>query len=146
MKQVLIVLLMVFSTSTFADGLATKRLANKKAVKQFVSQVMDVAGSGQTVKALQMLKPHLRIPDSEFNMSLKMQESQQSIIKERFGNVLGSELITIEAVGDSLMHAIFIQKYERHLMTWNLFFYKPKNSWIINNYNTSDKVQTIFER
>jgi hypothetical protein len=44
------------------------------------------------------------------------------------------------------MLATFIQKFEKHVMRWRLYFYKPRDKWILNTYSTDDKINEILSK
>ena len=55
------------------------------------------------------------------------------------GKVLGFDLIREEQFGTSLVRLVYLLKSERHLTTWEFYFYKPKAVWFIAEDNFSDK-------
>ena len=59
------------------------------------------------------------------------------------GKVLGYELIREETFGTSLVRLVYLLKSERHLTTWEFYFYKPKGAWFVAEVNFSDKFQLL---
>jgi hypothetical protein len=59
------------------------------------------------------------------------------------GKVLGYELIREETFGTSLVRLVYLLKSERHLTSWEFYFYKPKSAWFVAEVNFSDKFQLL---
>lgn len=139
MKAIYFVIIIVFSTSSLADT-----LPSKEAAKELAKSVMDKVSKGKTAEALDLVKPYLIIPEAEFDVMKNQMAMQAPMIEQRFGKTIGVEFAGIEEVGKSLMKILYIQKFEKHLMRWTFYFYKPKNSWVLNTFNTDDKIQYMF--
>ena len=142
MKIMVFIVSVFLSFSSFAHA---DILNDKAAAKQLAAQVMDHIGKGETEKGLMLTKPYIIIPEHEFEGMLNTLRLQAPMIEQRFGKTLGSELAAIEEVGESLMLVMYIQKFEKHLMQWKFYFYKPKDHWVLNTFSTDDKIQMMFE-
>ena len=59
------------------------------------------------------------------------------------GKVLGFDLIREEPFGTSLVRLVYLLKSERHLTSWEFYFYKPKNVWFVAEINFSDKFHLL---
>ncbi len=105
---------------------------------------MAQVAKGKMQEGLQLMKPYLIIPESEFNVMAEQLKMQEPLMKQRFGNTIGVEFVKEEEVGNSLLRIIYIQKFEKHIMRWRFYFYKPRNSWVLNTFFTDDKLQLMF--
>ena len=141
MRTVIFIGVLLMSFATHADT-----LKDKDAAKALANAVMDQVGRTQTAEALGMLKPYLVIPSSEFEVMIEQMKLQMPMIEQRFGRTLGVELVGTEEVGESLMLITYIQKFEKHVMRWKFYFYKPNKEWVLNTFFTDDKIQTIFAK
>ena len=56
-----------------------------------------------------------------------------------YGKVLGYELIKEEKFGSTVVRLLYILKSEKGPTTWELYFYKPKESWFLVNINFNDQ-------
>lgn len=119
-------------------------LKNKNAAKDLAKSAMDMVAKGETEKGIELTRPYLIIPEHEFEGMLNALRMQAPAIEQRFGKTLSTELAAVEEVGESLMLVMYIQKFEKHLMRWKFYFYKPKDSWVLNTFNTDDKIQMMF--
>jgi|TARA_Y100000296_G_scaffold30684_1_gene35641 hypothetical protein len=43
------------------------------------------------------------------------------------------------------MLVVYIQKFERHMMRWKFYFYNPGGGWVLNTFNTDDKISLMFD-
>jgi len=139
MKYLLIVLALVGYNFTHADT-----LKNKKAAKQLTRSVMEFVGKGEVEKGLMLAKPYLIIPDHEFEGVLNSLRMQMPAIEQRFGKTVGMEFSHVQEVGESLMLVMYIQKFEKHMMRWKFYFYKPTDRWVLNTFNTDDQISLMF--
>ena len=139
MKQVLVTLLLMTSFN-----LQALELSSVKEAKALAKNVMDFVEKGKSDKGLELFKPYLIIPEAEFDVMLNSLKMQQPMIDQRFGKIVGVEFISEEMAGKSFMKITYAQKYERHAMRWIFYFYKPKNSWVLNTFSTDDKIQYLF--
>jgi len=136
------VILVLLLTTTVASATS---LESRDAAKQLTDQIMTKVVSGDIEGGLLLMKPYLIIPDSEFNVMLEQTKLNLPTIQGRFGKTLGSELIVEKQVGKSLLKIVHIQKFERHILRWNFFFYKPNNKWVLNTFNFDDNIRSAFE-
>ena len=139
MRAIYLVIFIVFSTPSLADT-----LPSKEAAKELAKSVMDMVVKGKSAEGLDLVKPYLIIPEAEFDVMKNQLAMQTPVIEQRFGKTIGVELADVEEVGKSLMKVMYIQKFEKHLMRWKFYFYKPKDGWILNTFNTDDKIQLMF--
>lgn len=114
------------------------------AAKSLAKNVMTLVSEGKSPKGLELFKPYLIIPEAEFDVMLNSLRMQQPMIDQRFGNTIGIELVGEEVVGKSFLKITYAQKFERHVMRWVFFFYKPKTGWVLNTFKTDDKIQLLF--
>ena len=136
-----IVFLVLLLSSTFVNA---EELKDQDAAEQLAKAVMELVAKGETEKGVMLTKPYTIIPDHEFEGMLSALRMQAPMIEQRFGKTIGVELASVEEVGRSLMMVMYIQKFEKHLMRWKFYFYKPKNGWVLNTFNSDDKIQLMF--
>ena len=125
----LCIILLAFTTANAAT------LKDKNAAKALASSVMNKVAQGKTLEGVDLVKDYLIVPLPEFE-TLKNQISMQTpMIEQRFGKTIKVELASVEEVGESLMLVIYIQKFEKHLLRWKFYFYKPNDEWVLNTFN-----------
>lgn len=132
--------LLFVSSATYADT-----LKDQKEIESLAKSVMDLVAKGKIEEGIRLTKPYLTIPDHEVDGMINAYKMQAPAIEQRFGKTIGTELVTIEKSGDSLILVMYMQKFEKHAMRWKFYFYKPKNTWILNTFNTDDKIQLMFQ-
>ncbi len=143
MKIILVLVGFVLSMGQLSHA---DTLKDKDAAKTLAQAVMEFVEKGQTAKGVNLTKPYLIIPDHEFEAMLSSLSMQAPMIEQRFGKTIDTEFASIEEVGDSLMKIMYIQKFEKHLMRWQFYFYKPDKEWVLNTFSTDDKLKLMFSR
>lgn len=140
MKYIPFILVLLFSNISSSDTLKTK-----EAAKDLTRSIMTLVGKGEVESGLKLAKPYLIIPDHEFDGVINSLRMQAPVIEQRFGKTLGMEFSQVQEVGESLMLVMYIQKFEKHMMRWKFYYYKPSDSWVLNTFNTDDQIQLMFQ-
>ncbi len=94
---------------------------------------------------VQLTRPYLIIPEHEFLGMLDQMKMQGPAITQRFGKTLSIELAVIEEVGDSLMLVMYLQKFEKHVLRWKFYYYKPDQEWVLNTFTFDDQIFAMFQ-
>jgi len=136
-------LLMLFMITATTANAAT--LESTDAARKLSNQVMGKIASGDLDGGFQLIKPHLIVPESEFNVMLEQAKLQMPMIQGRFGKSLGVEFIKEKVIGKSLLQIIQIQKFEKHLIRWKFTFYKPDTKWALDSFTYDDNMNSLFE-
>ncbi len=144
MRKILLIFSLFLSFSLQAAEQAAE-LDSKDAARNLAKSAMDKVSGGETLEGINLLKPYLVIPSAEFDAMIEQYKMRESMIKHRFGNIAGVEFIKEEEVGKSLFLITYIQKFERHMMRWRFYFYKPKDKWVLNTFFTDDNIKSLFE-
>jgi hypothetical protein len=67
-------------------------------------------------------------------------KSKIKMAMELYGSPLGFEKIHEEDLSPSLKRLVYLQKFEQYPVVWEFYFYKPKDTWIINTLNFQDQI------
>ncbi len=137
---ILIVSLVLFSSNILADTLPSKIEA-----KELAKNVMTEIGKGNMEAGVKLTKPYLVVPEHEFMALIDQMKMQQPMISQRFGKTISVEIAAIEEVGESLMLVLYLQKFDKHVLRWKFYFYKPRNEWVLNTFTFDDKIDAMFQ-
>ncbi|HOW55195.1 MAG TPA: hypothetical protein PLR60_11145 [Syntrophorhabdaceae bacterium] len=55
-----------------------------------------------------------------------------------YGKMIGSEQLMEETYGSSVVRLVYLLKMDKHPLTVEFYFYKPKNTWFISNVLFND--------
>jgi hypothetical protein len=130
---------LVFSTSCFADT-----LASTAAARELTDKVMLLVSKGDLGAAIRQLKPYSVVPDAEIEATIGQMNLQVPLIRERFGQTLGSEFIKEDRIGDSFIRFTQLQKLEKHAVRWTFVFYRGSEGWLLNTFNYDDNIRSLF--
>lgn len=141
MKNILFILSLVLASATaLADTLPSKAKA-----KELAKSVMAEISKGNMEAGVQLTKPYLVVPEHEFLALIEQMKMQQPTINQRFGKTISVEVAAIEEVGESLMLVLYLQKFDRHVLRWKFYFYKPRNEWVLNTFTFDDQIHSLFQ-
>ena len=135
---------LLLSLAFLATLLHAETLKSEKELQTLVKEIMTDIGKGETAKGLDLMAPYLVIPQNEFEVTKKQILIQAPLLQEQFGRSLSTEYIRTDKVGSSLIRVIYLQKYEKKVMSWTFYFYKPKDQWVLNAFKSDENLEVIF--
>lgn len=124
---------------------AAEALSDEAAMQQLTEAVMQSVSNNLWKEGLLRLRPYTLNPVAEFDSELGQVELQVPVITQRFGQAIGYDFVERHELGDSLMRYDYVQKFEKHVMSWHFIFYKPKDRWLLNSWSFSDNVEELFQ-
>ena len=119
-------------------------LKDADAAVNLSESIVKRSSGGDVRGALEMARPYVVIPQSEFDAMLGQLELQLPLMTGRFGKNIGYELIRNDEVGGSLKQVIYIQKFERLAMVWRFIYYKNDKGWVLNTFKFFDDITAIL--
>lgn len=138
-KFIYAIIFIFISPSAYTAGFSTER-----EIREFSDNIISLAVSGKHKEAFDLAKPYWPIPEVEIDGVVNQVQLQAPMIEQRFGKSLSHEFITEKRIGNSLLRLYYLHKFEKHLMYWQLDFYKPENEWKINTIIFLDNIEPLF--
>lgn len=131
-------LILLFALSVIASVSQAYEGTPAKQVSLFFTEVAE----GKISQAID----HLYVSNP-----IVMQRAQElTLLKQQLGNIeplygafLGTEAVHFEQLSDSLVRIVQIVKYEQQPVTWEFYFYKPKQAWIVSQALFTDQFQVL---
>ncbi|MHA2938205.1 hypothetical protein ACXJY6_07885 [Vibrio sp. RC27] len=80
---------------------------------------------------------------SQQPQALTMMKGQVGQIAALYGEYLGSEIISVEELSPSLIRISALEKRLRHPLTWEFYFYKPEDNWLLSQAIFVDQFQNL---
>jgi hypothetical protein len=135
----LVVVVMLAAAPALADTLATDA-----DVRKLADSAMSRVGRGDIAGAFAALKPYTIVPATEFDAMTLASKSQRDQYGARFGKAVGFEFVEQKRVGSSLLRLTYMEKTEKHVLPWYLYFYKGPSGWVLNSFTWNDRMQDLF--
>ena len=135
--------LLSFSSSTL---FAAEHLKNVRATKRLAENVVLMVKDNSIDQAFKDLKAHWPLSAEELDNLLAHTKEQRKAVQEHFGKPLSVEFIRTEELGQSLVRHVFIEKFEKHALKWQLSFYKPSEEWIVNSIYWDVKISDLYNK
>ena len=140
MKTAIIIISILASSLLNANTLDTE-----KSLREFSDKMLNHIMKTEVQKGFDMARPHWPIPEVEVDSIVNQLSKQQPVIKQRFGKAIEIEFIKKKQIGKSFVRLYYLHKYERHAMYWQIDFYKPHDTWLINKIITLDELDVLYE-
>ena len=72
-----------------------------------------------------------------------MVKSQMATAVTLYGAPFGVEPVSVEDLAPSLQRQVYITKHEWIALTWEMYLYKPKGTWVPEQLQFVDQFQYI---
>ena len=72
-------------------------------------------------------------------------QSQLSGILEIYGKVLQAQYIGYNALSDFLLRFIYVVRFERHFVWWQLVYYRGEFDWQLSSIKYNDDTETLMD-
>ncbi len=140
MKYILVGLIFLFSSVSFADS-----FKSKKETREFSNDFMDNMVAGKFQKGFDLAKPYWPISADEIDGIVNQINTNWPAINQRFGKSIDKEFIQDKRIGKSFVRYYYLHKFENHSIYWQIDFYKPKSEWKVNTITFLDNLEVLFE-
>lgn len=134
------ILLFLISSLTFADA-----LQNSKDTKALADEMVKKFAKKEFSQGLALAKPYWPLPSVEIDGLAHQISTQWPIIDQRFGESTGHEFVQEERIGNSFIRYYYLHKFQNHAIYWQLTFYRPSDSWLVNGVTFKDSLDILFQ-
>jgi hypothetical protein len=138
--SVLLTLFLLVSINAYASG-----LRNMDEVRKITDAAMELVRKGDIYNMFESLKANWPISTAEIDVARDKSINQRKMVDSRFGKSLGIQYIRTDIVGGTVVKILYIEKFQRHIIRWQFYLYKPENRWFLNTFVWDDKIQMLFE-
>ena len=140
MKLITFIFGLLIATSSFAKGLDTQ-----EETKKICSKAAAEFGAGKIPQSFNTLKEYWPLPKAELNNLSYQTTTQLQMIKDRFGEMLGSDFVSTKTAGSSFIKHTYVIKFQNHAARYFCIFYKPQKKWMVNSISWDDNTALLFE-
>jgi hypothetical protein len=130
MKRIWIVIFLFWPLTASAAGPATPQ--------QMTEAFFQSIEKGDIAGGYDRLFIGSSIPqDKPQAVTLIKQQTQSGL--PLYGKIIGHELIKEEKFGTAIVRMVYVLKAEKGPTMWELYFYKPKDTWFLANILFNDQ-------
>ena len=140
MKNLLLVICLIFPVSTLADGFETKEM-----LRDFSDNLISMFVDLEFQTGLDSIKPYWPISPAEIDSMAAQLKAQWPAIESRFGAAVGSEFVKEVGIGQSFTRYYYLQNFENHAIYWQIDAYRPRGLWQINSVSFTASLESLFE-
>ena len=92
------------------------------------------------------LKPYwVGMPEAEIEVMISKVADQLPLLESRYGKPIEAKFVLQKTGAESVAYFMYIEKFEKHLLRWHFYLYKPHDSWQINSVNFDDRIQGVVD-
>jgi hypothetical protein len=128
-----------------ARTVADQPLVNAEETLLVSRAFMDAIIAGDTQAAFHLLAPYFPVPDAKLEELEKQTAYQLRMLRVGFGVPLETILLKEERAGDVLVRHLYLERFERDALRWELAFYRAHRGWILNAVAFDTDLDTLFE-
>ena len=122
-----------------ADG-----LTDVGTVKRVMAGAMAKARVDAFSDFFRTIKPFWLVADEGVRAARDKTIAARKGVRAKMGASLGVELVRTDMVSDDLFRLVYVEKFERSVLIWNFYFYKPHRRWFLSTFEWEDNVRTLF--
>lgn len=128
----------------FAPRVGAVEMKSPDAAVALTDQTMRLITSGDFRGGINLLRPYTTAQEIDLDSMVAQAEIHMPTMISRYGKSLGYELLRNDIVGDSLIQVVYLQRLEKHAVTWRFILYRGSNGWLINTFNFADDIAAAF--
>ena len=137
------ILRLVVFLPSLAMGAEFKDLS---AARMHLDDVMATVVKDDIRGAFAKLKPYwVGLPDAEVEVMVAKIAQQLPLLESRYGKPIEAKFVSQKTGADSVAYFMYVEKFEKHLLRWHFYLYKPHDSWQVNSVNFDDRIQGLVE-
>jgi hypothetical protein len=130
---------------TLVGNAIAENLKTIDELKGFTQSFIEKIAAGDSKAAVDYLGPYSVIRGSDLNVLTPQIQTQMLKIEASYGICVGTEFISIEQLGNSLIKIIQLQKFNVYAVRWMLIFYNNGSGWKVVNVSFDDKIPDLFK-
>ncbi len=136
---------LVLTAASPGDSETPPALRTERDVQNLCENALSHIVNGDAGEGIAVLRPYATSISKDDLDSLENHlAGQASTIRDSYGEPIGYLLISKENLKDTILKAVYVVKYQRHLIRWSFIFYKPYDSWILDSINYDDSIEDLF--
>ena len=137
--------LAVFALVALLSGMVTaETLVSDKETKELSDKIMAHITKAEFQEGFNLAKPYYPIQPVELDSFVNEINREWPSLSQRYGKVLGNEFIRSERIGGSFIRYIYLQKFEKHAMAWEIKFYRSGKDWTFNGGDYTSNIDFLF--
>ena len=140
-QKLIIAIVLIIIVAQSASAASLKEISETKSLS---NKIMQHFLKAEFVEGLDIAKAYWPLPPVEIDGLANQINTQWSIVKQRFGNPTGMELIKEERLGKSFVRFYYLHKFENHAIYWKFTYYKPTDRWKVNGITFRDDLEFLF--
>lgn len=94
--------------------------------------------------AFALLAERWPLAEEEISGLVERSERQRAALEQRFGAPLGVAFVRQDAVDDTFVRFTYLEKFAHHALVWELYFYRPEDTWLVNGVVWNDEIGRLF--
>ncbi len=121
-----------------------KALASMDDAMAMSDRMMKGIQAGSVRGALALGAPHSAVKAERIEGLAQQYEEQASVRDGRYGASIDYELFRNDTIGDSLIRAVFLHRFEKHGVVWQFVWYRGKDGWVLSDMRYADDLTSLF--
>lgn len=141
MRSILLSLLLLAPLSATAQS---KFFRSTEEARRAAESVTAAVAAGDTSGALKSLRQFSSIPGRDFTAFENQILSESQRLRERYGDIIGHELVREEQAGASLLRLTYLIRHEWAGQRWMFIFYRGKEGWAVTDFTIDASLGSVF--
>lgn len=138
------IILACFVVIALVVNVHAETLTNEADVNNLIKKSIDLFTDKKFNESMELLKPYYPASPIALDNAANQAKSQWGLIEDNYGKKIGIEFIDSIKVGKSLIKYVYIVKFEKYILKFDVITYRNDSGWVIVDFNFNDKVKELF--
>ncbi|KAF1723097.1 DUF2059 domain-containing protein [Pseudoxanthomonas wuyuanensis] len=107
-------------------------------------RIMQDVAAGRVAEGFELGFPHVVVTREQLDTFVVQVTKQQDSWDDRFGKSIGYELLRNDTVGDSMIRAVFLHRFDQHAIVWWFLWYRGSQGWVLSRFAFVEDSTTLF--
>lgn len=124
---------------------AARALPSADAAVALSDRIMQFIVAGKAAEGFDLALPHALVTKAQMDDFNKQVKTHQDTWGARFGKSTGYELLRNDTMGDSLVRAVFLHRFDEHAIVWYFVWYRGTQGWVLTRFVFVEDSTKLFE-
>ena len=122
-----------------------KYLANIDETKSMSKKATELFYQSEIAEMFTLMTPYWAVPGDKIKDMADKTIKYKEIIKERFGNPLGTVKVSDQFIKGATMREVYFVRYKKSAIRLIFIYYLSDQGWTINTFEWDDKFTSEFK-
>jgi hypothetical protein len=144
MKKIFVLILLGVGLSVSSCGQKKTVSAEETKINKVCDSVLSLFKNGKYDDISNILKSNSFIDEPMIDTLQQNLAIQMQLANSNYGDLISFEFIIERKVNDFIKKRIYVLKFRKYFLKFDITLYKPESKWMITNIDCNDEVLELL--